>query len=114
MDNGVGVVIRTTIIVPVVFTAMFLTGLLIANLVERWRFMSILMAGIERGIEKAAEQRAAERVAAAVAEAEKSAAEAAAADAAAAAADVVTEELRSRGVSETDIAAIVRRIANQS
>ena len=144
MGNGVGVVIRTTIIVPAVFTAMFLTGLLIANLAKRWRFMSILMAGIERGIEKAAEERAAQRVAAAeknAAEASAAAAAAAAAastaaaasaataasaaataasaaaaasaEASAAAAQVVTEELRNRGFSEADIAAIVRRITRQ-
>jgi hypothetical protein len=72
--------------------------------------MSILMAGIERGIEIAAEERsaAADRRAA---DAERRAAEAErrAAETTSAAA----EELRSRGVSEAEIAAVVRRITRQ-
>ena len=139
MDGGVGVVIRATMAVPVVFTLMYWTGRLITYLVKRWRLMSILMAGIERGIEIAAKERSAaadrradeaerhadeaerradeaerradeaERRAEEVtnrraAETERRAAEAASA---------VAEELRSRGVSEAEIADVVRRITRQ-
>ncbi len=125
MDGGVGVVIRATMAVPVVFTLLYWTGRLITYLVKRWRLMSILMAGIERGIEIAAkersaaadrradeaerradeaERRAEEETERRAAETERRVAEAASAAA---------EELRSRGVSEAEIAAVVRRITRQ-
>ena len=114
MDGGVGVVIRATMAVPVVFTLLYWTGRLITYLVERWRLMSILMAGIERGIEIAAKERsaAAERRAE---EAERHAEEAErrAAETAAEAASAAAEVLRSRGVPEAEIAAVVRRITRQ-
>ena len=61
MDGGVGVVIRTTIAAPIVFSLMYWTGRLIAYLIDRlkdWWFMSILMAGIEQGLQNAVERRA--------------------------------------------------------
>ena len=69
MDGGVGVVIRTTIVAPVVFSLLYwggrlisyLTGRLIATLIgrlmEKLR-MSIITAGIEQGLRDAANHRA--------------------------------------------------------
>ena len=129
MDGGVGVVIRATMAVPVVFTLLYWTGRLITYLVRRWRLMSILMAGIERGIEIAAKERSAaadrraDEAERRADEAERRADEAErrageeterrAAETVAEAASAVTEELRSRGVSEAEIAAVVRRISRQ-
>ncbi len=107
MDGGVGVVIRATMAVPVVFTLLYWTGRLITYLVERWRLMSILMAGIERGIEIAAKERSA------AAERRAEEAERRAAETAAEAASAAAEVLRSRGVPEAEIAAVVRRITRQ-
>jgi len=61
MDGGVGVVIRATMAVPVVFSLMYWTGRLIINLTEKlkkWWLMSIITAGIEQGIRDVAERRA--------------------------------------------------------
>lgn len=61
MDGGVGVVIRATMAVPVVFTLLYWTGRLIGYLIDRlkdWWFMSILTAGIERSLQNAVERRA--------------------------------------------------------
>ena len=58
MDGGVGVVIRATMAVPVVFSLMYWTGRLIINLTEKlkkWWVMSIITAGIEQGIRDVAE-----------------------------------------------------------
>ena len=63
MDGGVGVVIRATMAVPVVFSLMYWTGRLIINLTEKlkkWWLMSIITAGIEQGIRDVAERRAQE------------------------------------------------------
>ena len=69
MDGGVGVVIRTTIVAPIVFSLLYLggrlisylTGRLIATLIgrlmEKLR-MSIITAGIEQGLRDAANHRA--------------------------------------------------------
>ena len=69
MDGGVGVVIRTTIAAPIVFSLLYLggrlisylTGRLIATLIgrlmEKLR-MSIITAGIEQGLRDAANHRA--------------------------------------------------------
>ena len=69
MDGGVGVVIRATMAVPVVFTLLYWAGWLATYLVnrlkERWR-MTTFFAGIQDGIAKAAEMRAKEMVDSAV------------------------------------------------
>ena len=61
MDGGVGVVIRTTIVAPIVFSILYLGGRLIpyltGRLIERLR-MSIITAGIEQGIRDVANHRA--------------------------------------------------------
>ena len=69
MDGGVGVVIRTTIAAPIVFSILYLGGrlipyltgrlmeTLIRRLMERLR-MSIITAGIEQGIRDVANHRA--------------------------------------------------------
>ena len=61
MDGGVGVVIRTTIVAPIVFSLLYLGGRLIpyltGRLIERLR-MSIITAGIEQGIRDVANHRA--------------------------------------------------------
>ena len=56
MDGGVGVVIRATMAVPVVFTVLYWAGQLISFLTRRIRVLGILMAGIERGIRREAER----------------------------------------------------------
>ena len=61
MDGGVGVVIRATMAVPLVFSFLYWTGRLIINLTEKlkkWWLMSIITAGIEQGIRDVAERRA--------------------------------------------------------
>ena len=132
MEGGVGVVIRATMAVPVVFTLLYWTGRLITYLVERWRLMSILMAGIERGIEIAAKERSAaadrraDEAERRADEAERRAKEETKLRAAetelraaetelrvAEAASAVAEVLRARGVSEAEIADVVRRITRQ-
>ena len=69
MNGGVGVVIRTTMAAPVVFTLLYLTGRLATYLTrglkERWR-MTTFFAGIQDGIAKEAEKRAKEMVVRAV------------------------------------------------
>ncbi len=61
MSGGVGVVIRTTMVAPIVFSLLYFTGRLITHLTnrlkKRWR-MSIIMAGIEKGMEDIANRRA--------------------------------------------------------
>lgn len=56
MDGGVGVVIRATMAVPVVFTLLYFMGQLISFLTWRIKVLGILMAGIERGIRREAER----------------------------------------------------------
>ena len=72
MAGGVGVVIRATMAVPVVFTTMYFTGRLATYLTrglkERWR-VTTFFAGIQDGIAKEAEKRAKEMVVRAVDEA---------------------------------------------
>ena len=69
MDGGVGVVIRTTIVAPIVFSLLYLggrlisylTGRLIETLIRRLMGrlrMSIITAGIEQGLRDAANHRA--------------------------------------------------------
>ena len=68
MDDGVGVVIRTTIVAPIVFSLLYWGGRLTSWLAEkligslnrllrRWR-MSIITAGFEEGMRNAVERRA--------------------------------------------------------
>ena len=69
MSDGVGVVIRTTIIAPVVFSLLYWGGRLIfwlaekligsplGQILKRWG-MSIITAGFEQGLRNAAERRA--------------------------------------------------------
>ena len=57
ISGGIGVVIRATMAVPVVFTLMYWTGRLISFLAQRW-IMNLFMLGIQHGIQNAAERRA--------------------------------------------------------
>lgn len=57
MSQGIGVVIRTTMVAPIVFTLMYATGRLISFLAQRW-IVNLFMLGIQHGIENAAERRA--------------------------------------------------------
>ena len=108
MDGGVGVVIRATMAVPVVFSLMYWTGRLIINLTEKlkkWWLMSIITAGIEQGIRDVAERRAknmakdiAKNMAKDMVEAER---------------EEVKQFMRSKGVSDEDIDAFFRRISDQ-
>ena len=108
MDGGVGVVIRATMAVPVVFSLMYWTGRLIINLTEKlkkWWLMSIITAGIEQGIRDVAERRAkdmardiAKNMAKDMVEAER---------------EEVKQFMRSKGVSDEDIDAFFRRVSDQ-
>ena len=104
MDGGVGVVIRATMAVPVVFSLMYWTGRLIINLTEKlkkWWLMSIITAGIEQGIRDVAERRAknmAKDMAKDIVEAER---------------EEVKQFMRSKGVSDEDIDAFFRRVSDQ-
>ncbi len=63
MSSGAGVVIRTTMTAPVVFTVLYLTGRLAMYLTDRLKIrwaMSTFFAGIEDGIRQAGEKRARE------------------------------------------------------
>ena len=73
MDDGVGVVIRTTIVAPIVFSLLYWGGRLIywlaeklidslSRLLRRWR-MSIITAGFEEGRRNSVERRAKKRAA---------------------------------------------------
>ena len=81
MAGGVGVVIRTTMVAPVVFTLLYWAGWLalrLGNRLKRRWPMSTFFAGIEDGIRSEAEKRAREIVDTAVESAAKAAAERAA------------------------------------
>ena len=111
MGGGIGVVIRATMLVPIVFSVMYWTGWLIIYLTDRvkeWWMMSIITAGIERGIEDVANRRAKKAAKeAAEAEAEK------AVKAREAEREQVREFMRSKGVSEEEIDAFIRQLAQQ-
>lgn len=124
MDGGVGVVIRATMAVPVVFSLMYWTGRLIINLTEKlkkWWLMSIITAGIEQGIRDVAERRAknmAKDIAKNMAEdmAKNMAEDIAknmAKDMVEAEREEVKQFMRSKGVSDEDIDAFFRRVSDQ-
>ena len=115
MGGGIGVVIRATILVPIVFSLMYWTGWLIIYLtdkVKEWWMMSIITAGIERGIEHVANRRAKEA-------AQKAAKEAAQAEAEKAAKareserEQVRQFMRNKGVPEEEIDAFIGSLAQQ-
>lgn len=108
MDGGVGVVIRATMAVPVVFSLMYWTGRLIINLTEKlkkWWLMSIITAGIEQGIRDVAERRAKDMA--------KDIAKNMAKDMVEAEREEVKQFMRSKGVSDEDIDAFFRRVSDQ-
>ena len=124
MDGGVGVVIRATMAVPVVFSLMYWTGRLIINLTEKlkkWWLMSIITAGIEQGIRDVAERRAknmakdiAEDMAKDLAkDIAKDMAKDMAKDLVEAEREEVKQFMRSKGLSDEDIDAFFRRVSNQ-
>ncbi len=124
MDGGVGVVIRATMAVPVVFSLMYWTGRLIINLTEKlkkWWLMSIITAGIEQGIRDVAERRAkdmAKDIAKNMAEdiaknMAKDMAKNMAKDMVEAEREEVKQFMRSKGVSDEDIDAFFRRVSDQ-
>lgn len=104
MDGGVGVVIRTTMAAPIVFSLLYWTGRLIGYLIDRlkdWWFMSILTAGIEQSLQNAIKRRAknmAEDIAKDMVETER---------------EEVKQFMRSKGISDEDIDAFFRRVSNQ-
>lgn len=143
MNGGVGVVIRTTMAAPVVFTLLYWAGWLATYLTnrlkKRWR-MTTFFAGIQDGIAKAAEKRAKEMVDNAVdaavlvaieqvsvrlgqETAARVTAEAVAAQASAAAEKAIKDResereeyrkfLRNKGVSEEEIKAFFHTLSNQ-
>ena len=109
MADGVGVVIRTTMAAPVVFTLMYWVGRLITLLAPRW-LMNLLMLGIQHGIQNAAERRAKELA--------KEIAEQAAKDAAKSARESEREQfrrfMRVKGFAEHEIDAFFRQLPNQN
>ena len=115
MSGGVGVVIRATMLVPVVFSLMYWAGWLIINLtdkVKEWWMMSIITAGIERGIEDVAKRRAKKAAKEAAEEATRAEAERAA-KARAAEREEAREFMRSKGIPEEDIDAFFRQLSSQ-
>ena len=139
MNDGVGVVIRTTIVAPIVFSLLYWGGRLtswlaerlmgsLSRLLRRWR-MSIITAGFEEGMRNAVERRAkkiapemAREMAPAMAremaegmaeerarEMVQAAAEKAAKDKALAQ-EAIIEFMRSRGVSDEEIDAFIRQL----
>lgn len=139
MNDGVGVVIRTTIVAPIVFSLLYWGGRLtswlaerlmgsLSRLLRRWR-MSIITAGFEEGMRNAVERRAKKRaqemareMAPAMAremaegmaeerarEMVQAAAEKAAKDKALAQ-EAIIEFMRSRGVSDEEIDAFIRQL----
>ncbi len=139
MSGGVGVIIRTTMVAPIVFSLLYWAGRLLSYLIDKlkeWWFMSIITAGIEEGIRNAAERRAKEMVGRAVEQAvteavERAVPEAAyrAAEAAAKAATRVEAEkstrakemereafiefMRNKGVPSEEIDAFIRQLSQQ-
>ena len=124
MDGGVGVVIRATMAVPVVFTLLYYTGRLIIHLTEKlkkWWLMSIITAGIEQGIRDVAERRAknmakdmAENMAKDMAEnMAKDMAKNIAKDLVETEREAVKQFMRSKGVSDEDIDTFFRSVSNQ-
>ena len=108
MGNGVGVVIRTTMVAPTVFTLMYWVGRLITLLAPRW-LMNLFMLGIQHGIQSAAERRAKEMA--------KEIAEQAAKDAAKKARDTEREQfrrfMRVKGFAEHEIDDFFRQVSSQ-
>ena len=116
MDGGVGVVIRATMAVPVVFTVLYYTGRLIIHLTEKlkeWWFMSIITAGIEQGIRDVAERRAKNMAKDIAKDMAKDIAKDIAKDMVEAEREEVKQFMRSKGVSDEDIDAFFRRVSNQ-
>ena len=108
MRDGVGVVVRTTMVAPVVFTLMYWVGRLITLLAPRW-LMNLLMLGIQHGIQNAAERRA--KVLA------KEIAEQTAKEAAEKARDAERDQfrrfMRVKGFAEHEIDDFFRQVSNQ-
>lgn len=122
MDDGVGVVIRTTIVAPIVFSLLYWGGRLtswlaerlmgsLSRLLRRWR-MSIITAGFEEGMRNAVERRAKKRAQEMVEERVQAATEKAAKDKALER-EAVIEFMRSRGVSDEEIDAFFRQLPPQ-
>ncbi len=109
MSGGVGVVIRTTMVAPVVFSLLYFAGQLISFLTRRIKVLGILMAGIERGIRREAERLSKD----ARQRAEEAERRAEAAEQSAKASELEQEQviqfMRSKGVSDEDIDAFFRR-----
>ena len=126
MNDGVGVVIRTTIVAPIVFSLLYWGGRLtswlaerlmgsLSRLLRRWR-MSIITAGFEEGMRNAVERRAKKRAQEMVEERVQAATEKAAEKAAkdkALEREAVIEFMRSRGVSDEEIDAFFRQRPQQ-
>ena len=118
MGGGVGVVIRATMAVPVVFTLLYFAGQptigFLTRLARRIKVLSIITAGIDRGIRKEAERMNKEERRRAD-EAERMAAEVQ--RAAAQARELEREQVRqfmlNKGVSEEEIDAFIGRLAQQ-
>lgn len=116
MDGGVGVVIRATMAVPVVFSLMYWTGRLIINLTEKlkkWWLMSIITAGIEQGIRDVAERRAKDMAKDIAKNMAEDIAKNMAKDMVEAEREEVKQFMRSKGVSDEDIDAFFRRVSDQ-
>ena len=108
MDGGVGVVIRATMAVPLVFSFLYWNGRLIIHLTDklkRWWLMSIITAGIEQGIRDVAERRAKNMA--------EGMAKNMATDMVEAGREEVKQFMRSKGISDEDIDAFFRRVSNQ-
>ena len=117
MNGGVGVVIRATMAVPVVFTLLYFAGQLISFLTRRIKVLGILMAGIERGIRREAERLSKDALRRAE-QAEQEAQQAAQqAERAAQARELEREQvrqfMRSKGASDEEIDDFFRQVPNQ-
>ncbi len=116
MDGGVGVVIRTTMAAPIVFSLMYWAGRLIGYLIDRlkdWWFMSILTAGIEQSLHNAVERRAKNIAKDIAKDMAKDIAKDIAKDMVEAEREAVKQFMRSKGVSDEDIDAFFHRVSNQ-
>ena len=126
MNDGVGVVIRTTIVAPIVFSLLYWGGRLtswlaerlmgsLSRLLRRWR-MSIITAGFEEGMRNAVERRAKKRAQEMVEERVQAATEKAAEKAAkdkAQQREAFIEIMRNEGVSDETINAVIRQLPQQ-
>lgn len=122
MDDGVGVVIRTTIVAPIVFSLLYWGGRLtswlaerlmgsLSRLLRRWR-MSIITAGFEEGMRNAVERRAKKRAQEMVEERVQAATEKAAKDKVQLR-EAFIEIMRNEGVPDETINAVIRQLPQQ-